>query len=252
MNSTPEKSAIVTGGGSGIGAAVALDLSKSGYKVTVADMNEKGGEEIVGQIIAIGGTGQFIRTDVSDENNVIALVEAALSAYGKLDAACNAAGISQRGKMLHDLTTEEWDRCQAVNLRGSFLCNKYQVIAMIETGGGAIVNVASTCSMVAVQNAAEYCASKAGVLGLVRGVALDYATHGIRINAVLPGGTQTPMLTSATETDPTLEAALVAVHPMKRFGQPGEISTAIKWLLSDEASFVTGASLAVDGGMLAI
>ncbi|RIV87967.1 SDR family NAD(P)-dependent oxidoreductase [Aurantiacibacter zhengii] len=252
MSTTPTKSAIVTGGGSGIGASVALDLSQSGYRITIADLDDAGANKIIAQINNEGGVAQFIRTDVSQESDVIALVEAAVSSYGKLDAACNAAGIPQRGKVLHELSADEWDRCLDINLRGLFLCNKYQLIAMVEAGGGSIVNVASTCSMVAVQNAAEYCASKAGVLGLVRGIALDYATKGIRINAVLPGGTKTPMLTSAVETDPTLEAALVAVHPMNRFCEPGEVGSAIKWLLSDEASFVTGASLAVDGGMLAI
>lgn len=252
MTNLPTKSVIVTGGGSGIGAAVCLSLSRAGYKVTVADVNIDGGEETVRAIEAEGGTAQFIRADVSEEKDVIALVDGAVAAFGKLDAACNAAGICQRGKVMHELSVEEWDRCIAINLRGMFLCNKYQVRAMLDTGGGAIVNIASTVSMVAVPNGSEYCASKAGVMGLVRGAAIDYATKGIRVNAVLPGGTLTPMLTTAIESDPTLEAALVAVHPMKRFCEPSEMAGAVRWLLSDEASYVTGASFAVDGGMTAI
>src|SRR3546814_4560929 len=117
----------------------------------------------------LGGTAQFVATDVSQEEDVKALVAAAVRTYGKLDGACNAAGVSQRGKIMHEVTAEEWDRCHGINLRGMFLCNKYEVLSMIETGGGAIVNIASTVSMVAVQNGAEYCASKAGVMGLVRG-----------------------------------------------------------------------------------
>jgi 2,5-dichloro-2,5-cyclohexadiene-1,4-diol dehydrogenase 1 len=252
MTISANKSAIVTGGGSGIGAAVSLSLSRVGYRVTVADVNAQGGQETVSAILAAGGQAQFILTDVSDEQAVMQLVDGAVSAYGKLDAACNAAGISQRGKIMHELSLEEWDRCIAINLRGLFICNKYQVRAMLKTGGGAIVNIASAVSLVAVPNGAEYCASKAGVMGLVRGAAVDYATKNIRINAVLPGGTLTPMLTSATAQDPTLEAALVAVHPMKRFCDPNEIAGAVRWLLSDEASYVTGTSIAVDGGMLAI
>ncbi|MDB5715465.1 MAG: family oxidoreductase [Sphingomonadales bacterium] len=252
MTVLANKSAIVTGGGSGMGAAVALSLSEVGYQVTVADVNAQGGQETVNTILAAGGTAQFILTDVSDEQDVIKLVDGAVSAYGKLDAACNAAGISQRGKIMHELSLEEWDRCIAINLRGLFICNKYQVRAMLKNGGGAIVNIASAVSMIAVPNGAEYCASKAGVMGLVRGAAVDYATKNIRINAVLPGATRTPMLTSATAQDPTLEAALVSVLPMNRFCDPSEIAGAVRWLLSDEASYVTGTSIAIDGGMLAI
>ena len=252
MTDTALKSAIVTGGGSGIGAAVCLTLAKAGYQVTIADVNDEGGQETVARVRESGGIAHFVHTDVAVESEVVALVASAVNTYGKLDAACNAAGICQRGKIMHELSSEEWDRCIAINLRGLFLCNKYQVRAMLEVGGGAIVNIASAVSMVAVPNGAEYCASKAGVMGLVRGAAIDYATKGIRINAVLPGGTRTPMLTSAIATDATLEAALVAVHPMGRFCAPDEIAGAVRWLLSDEASYVTGSAIAVDGGMLAI
>lgn len=245
------KSIIVTGGGSGIGAAVAKELGEQGCLVTVADVNPGGGEAVAEAIRSAGGVAQFIQTDVSDEDEVRALVERATE-YGRIDGACNAAGISQRGKMLHQLATEEWNRCHNINLRGLFFCNKYEILAMLGSGGGSIVNIASTVSVVGVQNASEYCASKAGVMGLVRGAALDYATRGIRINAVLPGVTATPMLTSAIGQDPGLEKALTDVLPMKRFGQPSEVAAAAVWLLSDEASFVTGASIAVDGGHTAI
>ena len=246
------KSIIVTGGGSGIGAAIARRLAAEGSKVTVADVNREGGHAVAAEIGASGGICQFVTTDVSNESDVQALVAAAEKTYSRLDGACNAAGISQRGKILHDLNVDDWDRCLAINLRGMFLCNKYQILSMLNSGGGAIVNIASTVAMVAVPNGSEYCASKAGVMGLVRGAALDYATKGIRINAVLPGGTLTPMLTSATDQDPGLRKVLEDVHPMRRFGEPSETAGAAIWLLSDDASFVTGAGIPVDGGQLAV
>lgn len=246
------KSIIVTGGGSGIGSEIAKQLGEAGALVTIADVNKEGAECIVEHIKSSGGQAQFVHTDVSEESDVKAMVDQAIATYGRLDGACNAAGISQRGKILHELSLAEWDRCHGINLRGLFLCNKYQILAMLETGGGAIVDIASTVSVVAVPNAAEYCSSKAGVMGLVRGAAIDYATKGIRINAVLPGVTATPMLISAIAQDPGLEKALTDVLPMKRSGQPSEVAAAAVWLLSDAASFVTGTSLAVDGGHTAI
>jgi 2,5-dichloro-2,5-cyclohexadiene-1,4-diol dehydrogenase 1 len=245
------KSIIVTGGGSGIGEAAAVLLGEAGCKVTVADLDGGKARAVADKIVQAGGAASAVQADVSDEKSVIAMVDHAVSAYGRLDGACNAAGVPQRGKMLHEVEVAEWDFCHGVNLRGLFLCNKYQIKAMLETGG-AIVNIASTAAMVGFPNGAEYCASKAGVLGLTRGSAIDYATKGIRINAVMPGGTLTPMLKSAMENDPGLEPALAAVHPMNRFGQPNEIAAAARWLLSDEASFTTGAAFAIDGGHTAI
>lgn len=248
MRGLEGKSVIVTGGGSGIGRAAALLLAESGCKVTVADRSEDAARSVTAEIEAKGGTAQAIRADISEEAQVRAMVEAAVSAYGGLQGAVNAAGVPQVGKLAHEVTLEEWDRCHGVNLRGLFLCNKYEIIAMLASGGGSIVHIASTAANVGFPNGAEYCASKAGVLGLVRGSAIDYATKGIRINAVLPGGTLTPMLRAAMDNDPGLEPALAAVHPMNRFGQPEEIAAAARFLISDEASFVTGAAYAVDGG----
>lgn len=252
MRGLAGKSVIVTGGGSGIGRATALMLAESGCKVTVADLSSSAAEAVRGEIEAAGGEGQAICANVALEDQVRALVDAAVTAFGGLQGAVNAAGVPQTGKLLHEVTLDEWDRCHQVNLRGLFLCNKYQVAAMLAGSGGSIVNIASTAATVGFPNGSEYCASKAGVMGLVRGGAIDYATRGIRINAVLPGGTLTPMLAGAMENDPGLEAALAAVHPMNRFGQPGEIAAAARFLISDEASFVTGAAYAVDGGHTAI
>jgi NAD(P)-dependent dehydrogenase (short-subunit alcohol dehydrogenase family) len=246
------KSIIITGGGSGIGAAVSAMIAEAGGRVTVVDMNEAAAYAVSARINEAGGQAQACRADVSNHTDVQAMVEKALALYGRLDGACNAAGVPQRGKLMHEVSLEEWDLCHKVNLRGLFLCNKYQVIAMLKSGGGSIVNIASTAAMVGFPNGAEYCASKAGVMGLVRGSAIDYATKGIRINAVLPGGTRTPMLEAAMKQDSGLEAALAAVHPMGRFGQPREIASAVRWLLSDDASFVTGAAIPVDGGHTAI
>ncbi len=251
MKGLQGKSIIVTGGGSGIGEAVALLLGEAGCKVTVADLDGGKARNVADQIVQRGGTASAVEADVSDEASVIAMVDHAISQFGGLDGACNAAGVPQRGKPLHEVDLEEWDRCHGVNLRGLFLCNKYQIKAMLAKGG-AIVNIASTAAMVGFPNGAEYCASKAGVLGLTRGSAIDYATRGIRINAVMPGGTLTPMLKGAMANDPGLEPALAAVHPMNRFAQPAEIAAAARWLLSDEASFTTGAAFAIDGGHTAI
>lgn len=246
------KSIVVTGAGSGIGAAVATMLGAAGCKVSVADLNADSAAAVAAAIVNAGGTAQPVTANVADEASVKAMVAAAVSAYGRLDGACNAAGVPQVGRSLHEVSLEEWDRCHGVNLRGLFLCNKHEIAAMLETGGGAIVNIASTAAMVGFPNGAEYCASKAGAMGLTRGAAIDYATRGIRINAVLPGGTLTPMLKGAMANDPGLEPALAAVHPMNRFGQPEEIAGAVRWLLSDESTFATGAAFAIDGGHTAI
>ncbi|MFW2828755.1 SDR family NAD(P)-dependent oxidoreductase [Sphingomonas sp. ID0503] len=247
MRGLSGKSVLVTGGGSGIGRAVALLLAESGSRVTVADRTAEAAEAVAREIRDAGQVAEAVTADVSSEDDVRAMVEAA-GRLGPLTGAVNAAGVPQVGKLLHEVDLAEWDRCHGVNLRGLFLCNKYEVAAMLAAGGGSIVNIASTAAMVGFPNGAEYCASKAGVMGLVRGGAIDYATKGIRINAVLPGGTLTPMLKGAMALDRGLEPALAAVHPMNRFGQPEEIAAAARFLISDEASFVTGASYAVDGG----
>jgi len=248
MRGLKGKSVIVTGGGSGIGRAVAMQLAADGCKVTIGDISGEAGDAVAAEIGAAGGEAQAVAANVAHEADVRALVDAAVSRFGGLQGAVNAAGVPQVGKLAHDVTIEDWDRCHGVNLRGVFLCTKYQIVAMLAGGGGSIVNIASTAALVGFPNGAEYCASKAGVMGLVRGAAIDYATRGIRINAVLPGGTLTPMLKGAMANDPGLEPALAAVHPMNRFGQPDEIAAAARFLISDEASFVTGAAYAVDGG----
>lgn len=252
MRGLSGKSYIVTGAGSGVGRAAAKRLAEFGCKVIVTDLVEDTAKKTVEMIQGAGGTAHAIQADISVEEDVKRVVDSAVSTYGKIDGACNAGAVPQLGKATHELTTEDWDRCHGINLRGLFFLTKYQALAMLETGGGAIVHIASTLSMVAVVNSAEYSASKAGVLGLVRGAALDYGTRNIRVNAILPGLIDTPMLQVALNGDPNLEQALYAVCPMKRMSQPEEQASAACFLLSDEASFITGAALPVDGGMLAI
>jgi 2,5-dichloro-2,5-cyclohexadiene-1,4-diol dehydrogenase 1 len=252
MDGLAGKSVLVTGGGSGIGRAAALLLARAGSAVSVADLSASAASAVVAEIVAEGGTAQAITVDVASEDDVRRMVETAAGWRDGLQGAINAAGVPQAGKPIHEISTADWDRCHQVNLRGLFLCTKYQILAMLEAGGGAIVNVASTAASVGFPNGAEYCASKAGVMGLVRGAAIDMATRGVRINAVLPGGTLTPMLKGAMANDPGLEPALAAVHPMNRFAQPEEIAAMACFLVSDAASFATGGAYAVDGGHTAI
>ena len=174
--------------------------------------------------------------------------------YGRLDGAFNNAGLEQCGRPLHELTTEQWERAIRVDLTSVFWCLKYQVIAMLATGGGAIVNTASSLGQVAIPNAAEYIASKHGVIGLTRAAAADYGARGIRVNAVLPGIIKTPMITRLTQ-DARFKSMFDKAkerHPIGRFGEPAEIGEAVKWLLSGDASFMNGAAMAVDGGYLAV
>lgn len=246
------KSILVVGGGSGIGRATALLLAEAGCRVTVGDAIESAGEETCAQIRLAGGQSRFAALDVRDEAAVAVTIDEIVGTYGRLDGACHAAGIRQRMKPTHELTLAEFATCLDVNLLGTFLCMKYEIAAMLRTGGGAIVNIASTAGAKGIPMASEYCASKSGVIGMTRGAAIDYGQRGIRINAVLPGGTRTPMLEVVLGIADGLEEQAMAAHPIGRFGQPVEIANAIRWLLSDEASFVTGAAVAVDGGQTAI
>jgi 2,5-dichloro-2,5-cyclohexadiene-1,4-diol dehydrogenase 1 len=198
-----------------------------------------------------GARAVAIKTDVRSENEVQAMVECALSTFGRLDGAANVAGRPSHSRQLHELTSQEWDDCIAVNLTGAFLCLKHEIPPMIKAGGGAIVVVSSTAAVRAYPGVAEYAASKAGILGLVRCAAYEYGKQGIRVNSVLPGSTDTPMLRSHMEKWPDIEEAVKAQHFIGRYGADDELGFAIRWLLSDEASFVTGVNMPVDGGQTA-
>ncbi|RKE38601.1 2,5-dichloro-2,5-cyclohexadiene-1,4-diol dehydrogenase 1 [Paraburkholderia sp. BL23I1N1] len=254
LNELEGKSIVVTGGGTGIGRATALACAAAGARVVVADVNLEAGRDTVSVISDRRGEAIFIRTDVSKEEQVESLVRDTLQAFGRLDGAFNNAGLSQTNLLLHELTAEQWHCIQSVNYDGVFFCMKHEIRAMLRSGKGSIVNVSSSLGRVAVPRAAEYCASKGGVLAMTKGAAVDYGAQGIRVNAVLPGITRTPMVESLAaqpqfaELLPRLEAR----HALGRLGSPEEIASAAVWLLSDASSFVTGAELAVDGGYLAM
>jgi 2,5-dichloro-2,5-cyclohexadiene-1,4-diol dehydrogenase 1 len=252
MQDLTNKSIVVTGGGSGMGREASLLLARAGALITVADVGDEAGKETVQLIEAAGGTAQFVHTDIADEGQVEGMVSAAVSSYGRLDGAFNNAAIPQLGKPLHELSYSKVKRTFDVNALGPFLCLKYEITAMLETGGGAIVNTASTAGVVAFPSAAEYISSKHAVVGLTKAAAIDYATKGIRVNTILPGATLTPMLRGAMAAQPGLEEYLMAQQPIGRLAQPHEMATAVLWLLSEDASFVTGASIPVDGGFTAI
>jgi len=239
---------IVTGGGSGIGRAAVGLLAGLGANVTIADVDVAGGEAVAAAANAAGpGNARFVRTDVADEGAVRALVERATAWTGRLDAAINGAAIVQHGKPLHELATAEWDACMNVNLRGLYFCTKYQLIAMLPGGGGAICAIASVAATMAFTNSPEYCASKAGVTGLVRSVAYDYGRHGIRMNALLPGATDTPLSARARSLRPP-DAPLLTI-PSARRADPVEIARSAVWMISEGASYMNGACVTVDGGM---
>ncbi|MBW2269102.1 MAG: SDR family oxidoreductase [Deltaproteobacteria bacterium] len=246
------KVALVTGAGSGIGRAIAHAFAGEGASVVVADISAEGGEETVRLIEKEGGRATFVATDVSQQVSVEALVAAAVDTYGRLDYASNNAGIGgERQTHAADSRIEVFDRILAVNLRGVFLCMKYELQQMLEQGGGAIVNTSSTMGLVAHPGCPAYAASKHGIIGLTKSAALAYAKKDIRVNAVCPGNTDTGMLEPVKAGGAWVVEALLESTPMRRMADPMEIAQAVIWLCSDAASFCTGHSLVVDGGFLA-
>lgn len=245
------KVALVTGGGSGIGRACALTFAREGAKIVVADVLAEEGENVVKTIKSKDGDAVFIRTDVSKADDVRAMVDCAVSTYGRLDYACNNAGIEGTMASTVDCTEENWDRTIDINLKGVWLSMKYEIPQMLKQGGGAIVNMASVAGLVGFQNLPAYCASKGGVIQLTRAAALEYATKGIRINAVCPGVIRTPMVERITGGRAEAEAQFTAMEPVGRMGTPEEIAEAVVWLCSDASSFVTGHPMVVDGGLVA-
>jgi len=241
--------ALVTGGASGIGRATALAFAREGARVVVADLVAAGGKETVRLIKKTGGEAIAVKCDVSKTANVKAMVKKTVSTYGRLDCAFNNAGVGVI-KSIVDCTEKEWDHLLSVNLKGTWLCRKYELIQMLTQGSGAIVNTASVLGLIGTQNYAPYIASKHGVVGLTKAAAMDSAHAGIRVNAVCPGSVLTPMFEPILD-DPQLEDAIKKMHPLGRFAKPEEIAEAVIWLCSDAASFVTGAALPVDGGVVA-
>lgn len=248
------KVVIVTGAAGGIGHDASLVLARAGARLVLTDVAAEGGEAAAAAVRDEGGDAIFVAADLASETDIAGLVDKAVAHYGRLDGAFNNAGVEQRNKPLDELTLEEWNRAIAIDLTAVFLCIKYQVRAMLASGGGAIVNTASSLGQVAIPGASEYVAAKHGVVGLTRAAGADYGARGVRVNAVLPGIIGTPMI-ARLSSDPAFSAMFDRLrdrHPIGRFGEPSEIGEAVAWLLSDAASFMNGAAVAVDGGYLSI
>lgn len=246
--------AIITGAASGIGQATALQFAKEGAQVMVSDVDEDGGTETVRRIHKDGGEATFFATDVSDGDEVAALVQTTVETYGGLDAAFNNAGTEGQMTEMVDYPEDVWDRVMGINLKGVWQCMRHQIPAMLANGGGSIVNCASVAGVVGFGTASAYAASKHGVLGLTKVAALEYSARGIRVNAVCPGVIETPMVMERglhAGEDRSVYDSLVELHPIGRLGRVEEIADAVVWLCSDGASFVTGHPLVVDGGFVA-
>jgi NAD(P)-dependent dehydrogenase (short-subunit alcohol dehydrogenase family) len=246
------KVALVTGGGSGIGRASALTFAREGAKVVVADVAVEGGEETVRLIQQHGGEAVFVKADVARAAEVEALVARAVQTYGRLDCAHNNAGIEGAAATTVDYAEDAWERVIAINLKGVWLCMKYEIPPILKQGGGAIVNTASTAGLVGYRGGSAYVASKHGVVGLTKTAALEYAKAGVRVNAVCPGAIDTPMMGRLTGHRPQRAERMAAAEPVGRMGRPEEIAEAVVWLCSEAASFVTGHAMAVDGGITAL
>jgi NAD(P)-dependent dehydrogenase (short-subunit alcohol dehydrogenase family) len=243
------KVAIVTGAASGIGRASAIGFAREGASVVVADIDPIGGQETVGLIAEAGGQACFAETDVADSASVQAMVNTAISQYGRLDFAHNNAGIVGGGAPIAELDEAVWERGIGVMLTGVFLCMKYEIPHIVAQGpGGAIVNTSSGAGLIGFPGMADYVSSKHGVIGLTRTAALELATTGVRVNAICPGTARSRMVNDWMGDDPALEKQVVDLHPIGRIAEPEEIAAAALWLCSPESSFVLGHALAIDGG----
>lgn len=248
-----DKVAIVTGGGSGIGKSAVFLLAREGAKVMIADIDERTGKETSALIRDQEGEAGFVRTDVSRESDVEAMVAHTVDTFGRLDCAFNNAGILEEGSPdVTGYSLDLWNRVIGINLTGVWLCMKHEIPKMLEHGGGAIVNNASVASLVGIPGATALVASKHGVVGLTKNAALEYANQGIRVNAVCPSFIKTPILEPYFEAHPEEELEMIKKEPIRRMGSPEEVAEAAVWLLSDAASFVTGHSMVVDGGYTAM
>ena len=245
------KVALVTGAASGIGRATALIFAREGARVACADRDEGGALETVERVRKQGGEASAYAVDVASEEQVRALIERTVADFGCVDCAHNNAGISGAPGPVQDIALEEWSRVIAINLTGVFLCMKYEIAQMRAQGGGAIVNTSSGAGLIGAPTLAPYCASKHGILGLTRTAALETARSGIRVNAVCPGSTDTPMLRATMAGSARIEKMILANQPGGRLGLAEEVAEAVVWLCSDRASFVSGDAVRVDGGALA-
>ena len=246
------KVAFVTGGGSGLGRSSALAFAREGARVVVSDVNMEIGEETVHMIKDADGECILLQADMLESSEIEEMMGKAVDAYGRLDYAFNSAGVGPaKSARIDECSIEDWDRVVSINLRSVFLCMKYELRQMLTQGSGVIVNVASIYGLVGHDGGgSSYTASKHAVVGLTKSAALEYAKEGIRVNAVCPGYTRTPLIQGLID-DSEKAAEVASWHPMGRFGLPEEISEVVVWLCSDAASFITGHAMAVDGGFVA-
>lgn len=238
----------ITGGTGGIGSATARLCAARGAAVVVADLDGEAGEALAAAIRKEGGEAAFVRTDVGQEADAEAMVAFAVATFGGLHAAFNNAGIDTGHLGVAETPLAQWQRNLATNLTGTFLCLKHEIAHMLAHGGGAIVNTASTSGAIATVTSADYTAAKHGVVGVTRSAAVDYSARGVRVNAILPGGIATPMLMGALVGNDPLRRIVEQRHPIGRIGEPHEVAETAAFLLSDAASFITGACIMVDGG----
>jgi NAD(P)-dependent dehydrogenase (short-subunit alcohol dehydrogenase family) len=240
--------ALVTGAAAGIGRASAVALAAAGAAVVIADLDEDGGRETVRLVEAAGGRAQFVVTDVASGGDVRRAVETVVDNFGSLDWAVNNAGVDGAMAKTGDYDEQEFQRVLGINLIGVFLCMRYEIPHMLESGAGAIVNVASVAGLVGFPSLPAYVAAKHGVVGLTRAAALDHSADGLRINAICPGGIRTALAEGVFAQQPGMEEQLTSMHPIARLGTPDEVGRAVAWLCSDAASFITGTAIPVDGG----
>jgi len=243
------KVVIITGGSFGIGRAAAIAFAKRGANVIIADWTEN--QETLDLIKSLSADSIFIKCDISSEADVKGMIEKTISKYGRFDYAFNNAGIEGLSAPTHECTHENWDRTIGINLKGTWLCMKYEISQMLKQGKGAIVNNASIAGLVGFQNIPAYVASKHGVIGLTKNAALEYAKLGIRVNVVCPGVIKTPMIDRFTGKSKEVEKQFENMEPVGRLGQPEEVAETVVWLCSDASSFITGDAIPVDGGWTA-